>query len=76
MELMVATMLLLLLFTAFRVLFNVGIINTMRVNEEEVQGVSDTLPSTIKAQYESLAIIQLYQVKLHIYGPGARFLCG
>ena len=39
-----------MLFTAFRVLFNVGIINTMRVNEEEVQGVSDTLPSTVKAQ--------------------------
>ena len=45
-ELMVATM----LFTAFRVLFNVDIINTMRVNEEEVQGISDTLPSTVKAQ--------------------------
>ena len=37
-------------FTAFRVLFNVCIINTMRVNEEEVQGVSDALPSTVKAQ--------------------------
>ena len=39
-----------MLFTAFRVLFNVDIINTMRMNEEEVQGVSDTLPSTVKAQ--------------------------
>ena len=47
MEMMFATMFLLLIFTAFQVLFNVCIINTMRVNEEEVQGVSDALPSTV-----------------------------
>ena len=31
----------------FLLLFNVCIINTMRVNEEEVKGVSDALPSTV-----------------------------